>query len=186
MKELPNRSGSNQNAGYLFKATGAVQNTRANNSYGGVVYSYSSQSLRVWYPPVNDTGKNYLVYLDNLFGKSSTATRAELEITTLVPYGKCYSYYNYIHEFTKTKTKLTRIQHLLCCIIIINVRYDALHSVTYLKQNNLYGLYLKGKNENLCSQNMYCNKLIFTCNKNLRPTVRMLLSDERTRVFVSK
>ncbi|XP_076072808.1 uncharacterized protein LOC143044636 [Mytilus galloprovincialis] len=86
VKELPNRSGSNENAGYLFKATGAVQNTRANNSYGGVVYSYSSQSLRVWYPPVNDTGKNYLVYLDNLFGKSSTATRAELEITTLVPY----------------------------------------------------------------------------------------------------
>lgn len=91
MKELPNSSGSNQNAGYLFKATGSVQNTLANKSYGGVVYSYSSQSLRIWYPAVQDQGKKYLVYLDNLFGKSSTATRAELEITTLVPYGKCYN-----------------------------------------------------------------------------------------------
>ncbi|CAG2237950.1 hisB [Mytilus edulis] len=68
--------------------TGAVQNTLANNSYGGIVYSYSTQSLRVWYPPVQDHGINYLVYLDKLFGKSSTATLAELEITTIVPYAK--------------------------------------------------------------------------------------------------
>lgn len=75
----------NQNAGYLFQATGAVQNTLANNSYGGVVYSYSSQSLRVWYPPIQKNGRQYLVYIDNLFGKSSTASKAELEITTFVP-----------------------------------------------------------------------------------------------------
>ncbi|CAG2199517.1 unnamed protein product [Mytilus edulis] len=59
VKELTGSSGHNQNAGYLFKATGAVQNTQ-NSSYGGVVYSYSNQSSRVWYPPVHAHGKQYL------------------------------------------------------------------------------------------------------------------------------
>lgn len=83
---MPNSSGSNHNAGYSFRATGAVQNTLTNSSYGGVVYAYSDQSIRVWYPPVKDHAKLYLVYLDNFFGKSSTAAKAELEITTFVPY----------------------------------------------------------------------------------------------------
>ncbi|XP_071131764.1 mucin-2-like [Mytilus edulis] len=99
--ELPDRSGSNQNRGYLFKATGAVQNTLTNNSYGGIVYSYSTQSLRVWYPPVKDHGKQYLVYLDKLFGKSSTATLAELEITTIVPYvKKCTQWDDWVNSNT--------------------------------------------------------------------------------------
>ncbi|XP_076075918.1 uncharacterized protein LOC143046703 isoform X2 [Mytilus galloprovincialis] len=86
VKELTGSSGHNQNAGYLFKATGAVQNTQ-NSSYGGVVYSYSNQSSRVWYPPVHAHGKQYLMYIDTLFGSpSSTAILAELEITTFVPY----------------------------------------------------------------------------------------------------
>ncbi|XP_071130917.1 uncharacterized protein [Mytilus edulis] len=84
VKELPDSS--NQNAGYLFKATGAVQNTHK-SSYGGVVYSYSNQSSRVWYPQVHANGKQYLVYIDKMFGPpTSTAILAELEITTFVPY----------------------------------------------------------------------------------------------------
>ncbi|CAG2237953.1 unnamed protein product [Mytilus edulis] len=106
VKELPDTLGSNQNRG-LFKATGAVQNTLMGTSYGGVVYSYSNQYIRVWYPPVKDNGKTYLIYLDNLFGKSSLARTAQLEITTFVPYDSSLSTTITTTPMTSTTTTST-------------------------------------------------------------------------------
>ena len=93
---------SGANNGYLFKATGAVQNTASNNSYGGVVYSYSSKSIRLWYPPVTNHGTQYFIYIDKMYGGTtynSVAKSVEVEIITIKPYGTCRlsEYLHFIH-----------------------------------------------------------------------------------------
>ncbi|CAG2195300.1 unnamed protein product [Mytilus edulis] len=85
--EGSNTRGSN--FGYLFKATGGVQNTLQNNSYSGVVYSYSSTAVRVWYPSVEDK-VHYFIFIDKTFGgNTSVATHADLVITVFRPAGIC-------------------------------------------------------------------------------------------------
>lgn len=85
------------NSGFMFPASGAVQNDETVSSFGGVVYSASSDTLRIWTPV--SPGPGYLLYISNEWGNTlypQTSTTATLVVhvwksttcsipTTLVP-----------------------------------------------------------------------------------------------------
>lgn len=62
------RADTGENRGFLFPATGAVQNDETVSSFGGVVYSSSRDSLRIWTPA--SPGHGYLLYINNDWGNS--------------------------------------------------------------------------------------------------------------------
>ncbi|XP_061187999.1 uncharacterized protein LOC133196069 [Saccostrea echinata] len=56
------------NKGFLFPASGAVQNDDSMSPYGGVIYSASSDTLRIWTPVLS--GSRYLIYINDDWGNS--------------------------------------------------------------------------------------------------------------------
>ncbi|KAK3086701.1 hypothetical protein FSP39_022193 [Pinctada imbricata] len=60
------------NKGFSFPASGAVQNAHDRGEYGGVVYSYSTNKLRYWLPPLKQTNVNgpqgRLIYINDEYG----------------------------------------------------------------------------------------------------------------------
>ncbi|XP_069137959.1 uncharacterized protein [Argopecten irradians] len=61
------------NSGFSFPGTGAVQNAQPDDSYGGVVYSYSTNGVRFWHPHLSAVGsfhQNFLVLIDSAWGGS--------------------------------------------------------------------------------------------------------------------
>lgn len=62
------RADTGENRGFLFPAAGAVQNDETVSSFGGVVYSSSRDSLRIWTPA--SPGPGYLLYINNDWGNS--------------------------------------------------------------------------------------------------------------------
>ncbi|XP_033755388.1 mucin-19-like [Pecten maximus] len=65
---------SGDNKGFFFPALGAVQNTDPHDKFGGVVYSYSSNGIRVWHPIIPGGGntslysKGTLIYVSPYWG----------------------------------------------------------------------------------------------------------------------
>lgn len=45
---------------------GSVQNADPTNQYGGVMYSYSTDKIRLWHP--NLDGRHFLVYVNSKWG----------------------------------------------------------------------------------------------------------------------
>lgn len=69
------------NSGFMFPASGAVQNDETVSSFGGVVYSASSDTLRIWTPV--SPGPGYLLYISNEWGNTlypQTSTTATLVV----------------------------------------------------------------------------------------------------------
>ena len=62
------RADTGENRGFLFPAAGTVQNDETVSSFGGVVYSSSRDSLRIWTPA--SPGPGYLLYINNDWGNS--------------------------------------------------------------------------------------------------------------------
>lgn len=65
----------------MFPASGAVQNDETVSSFGGVVYSASSDTLRIWTPV--PPGPGYLLYISNEWGNTlypQTSTTATLVV----------------------------------------------------------------------------------------------------------
>ncbi|XP_062588072.1 uncharacterized protein LOC134249739 [Saccostrea cucullata] len=56
------------NKGFLFPASGAVQNDDGMSAYGGVVYAASRDTLRIWTPVLS--GSRYLIYINDDWGNS--------------------------------------------------------------------------------------------------------------------
>lgn len=52
----------------MFPASGAVQNDETVSSFGGVIYSASSDTLRIWTPV--STGPGYLLYISSDWGNA--------------------------------------------------------------------------------------------------------------------
>lgn len=42
------------NAGFVFKATSAMQSDDDGGQYGGLIYAYNSNEVRIWAPSQND------------------------------------------------------------------------------------------------------------------------------------
>ncbi|XP_060075296.1 mucin-5AC-like [Ylistrum balloti] len=65
------------NNGYSFPTLGAVQNTDPRDKFGGVVYSYSPNAIRIWHPIVPGGGntalytKGSIIYLSPYWGGGS-------------------------------------------------------------------------------------------------------------------
>jgi len=70
---------------------GAVQNSNARESSGGVVYSYSERALHLWHAPVSGI-YGYIIYVDNYWGSSLKTERsktAQLQVRVWNAYDKC-------------------------------------------------------------------------------------------------
>ncbi|XP_048770100.1 uncharacterized protein LOC125676240 [Ostrea edulis] len=55
-----------ENGGFYFSGMGSVQNADPTNQYGGVMYSYSTDKIRLWHP--NLDGRHFLVYVNSKWG----------------------------------------------------------------------------------------------------------------------
>ncbi|XP_061187998.1 uncharacterized protein LOC133196068 [Saccostrea echinata] len=64
-----------ENRGFAFPGVGSVQNADTNTQYGGVMYSYSSDKIRLWHPKLD--GRHFLVYVSNDWGGGHHTQSAE-------------------------------------------------------------------------------------------------------------
>ncbi|CAC5375287.1 unnamed protein product [Mytilus coruscus] len=67
---------------FVFHGSGAVQNVNGNDSFGGIVISYSNQTVRFWYP---HKSHGSLLLVDNCWGQANTqhiSYKVELSIKT--------------------------------------------------------------------------------------------------------
>lgn len=62
------RADTGNNKGFVFPASGAVQNDETVSSFGGVIYSASSDTLRVWTPVT--PGPGFLLYIGSDWGNA--------------------------------------------------------------------------------------------------------------------
>ena len=70
---------------------GAAQNSKGNDAYGGIVYSYSNNKVRLWYPNVSLSNK-YLVYVDEYWGEQNppiAVTEGLLVVKAWDPFRTC-------------------------------------------------------------------------------------------------
>ncbi|XP_052063096.1 uncharacterized protein LOC127702834 [Mytilus californianus] len=74
---------------FIFHGSGAVQNVNGNDSFGGIVISYSNQTVRFWYPY---TSSGALLLVDKWWGQANTqhlSHKVELSIKTWERYTSC-------------------------------------------------------------------------------------------------
>ncbi|XP_062588073.1 uncharacterized protein LOC134249741 [Saccostrea cucullata] len=72
---------SGENRGFAFSGMGSVQNADPNTQYGGVMYSYSSDKIRLWRPKLD--GRHFLVYVSSDWGGGHHTQSAESVIARI-------------------------------------------------------------------------------------------------------
>ncbi|XP_076109787.1 uncharacterized protein LOC143078728 isoform X1 [Mytilus galloprovincialis] len=74
---------------FIFHGSGAVQNVNGNDALGGMVISYSDQTVRFWYPNASSAA---LLLVDKSWGQPNTqhiSHKVELSIKTWERYTSC-------------------------------------------------------------------------------------------------
>ncbi|XP_052717245.1 uncharacterized protein LOC128189615 [Crassostrea angulata] len=63
------------NRGFLFPGISSVQNTDPTIQYGGVMYAYSTDKIRLWHPKLDS--QHFLVYINNEWGRGNHVQSSE-------------------------------------------------------------------------------------------------------------
>lgn len=96
------RAINGRNVGYVFEAQGAVQSDDdGNNEYGGVVFAYDENRVRIWAPSRNDGSKKgypLLVKSGWGYGSNLQAGRDKVHVRVLVYYSICNTSTEILYE----------------------------------------------------------------------------------------
>ncbi|XP_063442891.1 uncharacterized protein LOC134723193 [Mytilus trossulus] len=125
---------------FIFHGSGAVQNVNKNDSFGGMVISYSDQTVRFWYP---NTSLKALLLVDKSWGQPNTqhiSHKVELSIKTWERYTSCPPVpksTKYVPVVTTIQPKVTKHVPVVTTVQAIVTRSASTTKTTALKTNNI-------------------------------------------------
>ena len=96
------RALNGMNVGYIFEAQGATQSDDdGSNEYGGVVFAYNENKVRIWAPSRHDgSKKGYPILIKSVWGNGSNpqAGHDNVEVRVVVYASKCNSSAEVLYE----------------------------------------------------------------------------------------